>query len=305
MNLSGAGLMDRITAVLWSMSRPRLPLELLVLRPGYVEALSWLDGPARDSGATLPQLLGDRWPRLGRTRKAASVRLLHRLRRLEALRVVRFARFPPEATVERDQARGSKLGRPPSGKWVLTESGKEFQGARLSLELAKKFGREIGSVKPGRVHVPHMGTPVVLLVNIEPVREDFVGLDRMLRGPAIGLVKPATAVALQEWARNSRIIPDWKALQTLRAKHPRDSTGEYSIPEMLALKPWHPAVRRAHRRAETHHLLIVLDLNPAYWDNLPIEELERLRREYLAARGRRDRAFARARITRHQSLVLP
>jgi hypothetical protein len=62
----------------------------------------------------------------------------------------------------------------------------------------------------------------------------------------------------------------------LREKHPKESTPELSIPERVALKDWSPAVRAAQRRLEGHRVIICLEVNPAYWDDLPIEQLERL-----------------------------
>lgn len=284
------------------MSRPKLALEQLVLRPGYAEAMSALHGLFLDSGVTLPQLHEQVRRGVATPRKAGTVRLLHRLRRLEAEGLVRFDRYAPEFMREAARQSPKSRGRPPSGRWILTKAGAEFWDARLSLELAHRTVAAINSTPGARIHVPQVGTPTLLMVNIEPVRHDHVGLRLMLEGPSIALAEPAKRTALREWARNPRIIPDWKALHTLRDKHPRDNTGEYTIPEMLALKPWHPDVRRAHRRAERHRVLLVLDLNPAYWDNLPIDELQRLREEYLAARRRRDRAFARARARDAQGL---
>jgi hypothetical protein len=280
------------------MSRPTLTLEQLVLRPGYVEAMSALHGLFRDSGATLPTLYEQCKRGLGTPRKAATVRLVHRLRRLEKEGLVRFDRFAPEYLRIESKGQDRERGRPPSGRWILTAQGVEYWDARLSLEIAKRSAAAILKTPSARIHVPQVATPTVLIVNCEPVREDFVGLRRMLEGPSMGLSRPARQVALQEWARNPRVIPDWKALHTLRDKHPRDSTGQFTIPELLALKPWHPAVRRAHRRAERHRLIIVLDLNPAYWDDLPINELELLRKDYLGARRRRDLAFSRAKKVR-------
>jgi hypothetical protein len=285
------------------MSRPALPLEALVLRPGYVEAMSALHGLFQDAGATLPTLYEQCKRGLGSPRKAATVRLLHRLRRLEQEGLVRFEPFAPEYLPEAKGAAPGR-GRPPSGRWVLTEKGVEYWDARLSLEVAKRSAEAILKTPGARIHVPQVATPTVLIVNCEPVRDDFVGLP-MLEGPSMGLARPARQVALQEWARNPRLIPDWKALHTLRAKHPRGNTGEYTIPERLALKPWHPAVRGAHRRVERHRMLVVLDLNPAYWDDLPIDELQALRRDYLAARRRRDLAFARARKASQGTAVAP
>jgi hypothetical protein len=283
------------------MSRPTLTLEQLVLRPGYVEAMSALHGLFRDSGATLPTLYEQCKRGLGTPRKAATVRLVHRLHRLGKEGLVRYDPFAPEYLRMETKGRDRGRGRPPSGKWVLTEEGVDYWDARLSLEVAKRTAAAILKTPGARIHVPQVATPTVLIVNCEPVREDFIGLRRMLEGPSIVLGRPARQVALQEWARNPRIISDWKALQTLKAKHPRDNTGEYTIPERLALKPWHPAVRGAYRRAEKHRLLVVLEVNPAYWDDLPIEELELLRKDYLAARKRRDLAFARARKARQSA----
>jgi hypothetical protein len=283
------------------MSRPTLTLEQLVLRPGYVEAMSALHGLYRDSGATVPTLYETCKRGLGTQKKAATVRLVHRLHRLEKEGLVRFDSFAPEYLLMQSKGRDRQRGRPPSGKWVLTKQGVDYWDARLSLEIAKRSAAEILETPGARIHVPQVATPTVLIVNCEPVRDDFVGLRRMLEGPVMGLAGPARQVALQEWSRNPRLIPDWKAHRTLMDKHPRDNTGEYTIPERLALKPWHPAVRGAHRRVERHRMLIVLDLNPAYWDDLPVDQLQLLRKDYLSARKRRALAFARAKKARQEA----
>ena len=280
------------------MTRPTLSLEDLVLRPGYVETLSVLEGTFSEKGATLPQLTRALAEKLEKTRKRTSVMLLHRLRRLEKSGIVRFERFDPEYRESKIEGADQVSGRPPSGRWVLTEKGKSHREARLSIQIVRRAAEAILSTPPERIHVPAVGTPTVLVANLEPVRNDFVGLRLLNEGPSLGLDRPAQGTALQEWARNPRIIAEWKSLQELRKKYPKDVKTEFSIPEYLALKAWHPTVRRAHRRVERHRLWIVLEVNPAYWDNLPIERLEELRREYVRAHRRNE--LARSRFRRKQ-----
>jgi hypothetical protein len=278
------------------MSRPALTLESLVIRPGYAEAMSMLVGQFKKTGATLPQLVESIHSTLGKPGRLVSVWLLHRLKRLAAERLVRYVPFAPEFLREHRKDLQGRRGRQPSGKWVITEYGADYWDARLSVEIAKKMAGTVLSTPDERKHVTQVATPTVLIVNLEPVRKNFLGLRKLLEGPSIGLTNPARETALQVWAQNPRIAADWKALQTLRRRFPKDTSKPYTIPEWLALKAWHPAVRRAHRKVEKHTIVIGAEVNPAYWDDLPIERLEAMRSEYLAQE--RVRRSAEARIRR-------
>lgn len=277
------------------MPRPKLSLTDLVLRPGYVEILGHLRGEFLESGAAVPELTGALHVRKGASRHVRSVWLRHRLKTLERYGLVRYVALDPEYLKALRERRRTGKGNQASGKWILTEEGLFFWDHRLSIAYSSEIASVLKATPDARVHVPRVGTPTVAVVNTEPVLPDFVGLRELLEGPSLLLTDPARETALHEWARNPRIIADWKALQTLRKKHPRQTDAELSIPEMLSLREWHPDVRRAHRRAERHRLVLVIDMNPAYWDDLPIQRLEDLRREYVRARRFRSRVEARIR----------
>jgi hypothetical protein len=277
------------------MPRPVLTMEATVIRPGYAEAMSMLLGKFRDSGATLPELAATAaaHSRDGRSPRASSSWLLPRLKRLEAWGLVQYVRFPYEFLREQRSSSVGRRGKVSLGKWIVTPRGADFWDARLSVEIAKDFARAILTTSEDREHVTQLGAPTLLIVNCEPIRKDFLGLRLLLDGPTMGFTAPARATALQVWAQNPRFVADWKALQTLRREFPRDTSHPFTTPEFLALKAWKPAVRRAYRKVEKHRLVFCVEMNPAYWDNLPIEELEQLRKEYVVAKRKRDAAFAR------------
>lgn len=267
------------------MVRPHLTLEQLVLRPGYVEAYSVLVGLTEDGAATLPEIVSKAGPRFrrGRSARVATVEMHHKLRRLAASGIVERVPLAFEFLAEERKVNPGRRGKLPEGRWKLTAFGREYYDARLSIELANRLGRSVVETPSPRKHVTQLAVPTVLLVNTESLRDDHLLRRELMEnpGPTMGFTRPAQETALHAWAANSRIIADWKALHALREKHPRDNSGGYTIPQMLALKPWHPSVRAAHRRLERHRMIIVLEVNPANWDDLPIERLGELRKEHL------------------------
>jgi hypothetical protein len=277
------------------MSRPVLALEHLVIRPGYAEALSLLVGKFKKSGATLPALVSELRPPPGRPRRLLSAQLHHKLQGLAHEKLVEYVPFAAE--FQRNERLGGmrSKGRAPSGKWIITTRGADYWASRLSIELANGFSEAIRSTPDERKHVTNIGMPTVLLVNCGPIRKDSIGLRRLIEGPTLGIRKAAQEIALEIWAQSSRVAADWKALQTLRQKFPRDESRVFTTPEWLALKEWPVPVRRAHRKVEKHRVLICLELNPAYWDNLPIDRLDQKREEYADLQRQRKHALARRR----------
>lgn len=182
----------------------------------------------------------------------------------------------------------------------MTQRGHDFQSARLSVDLGNRYVELIRSTPMQFLDTIQIAIPNLLLVNCGLLSQDrFWKRELSDLGPTLAFTEPAKQTALKVWAQDPRVAADWKALQTLREKFPKDRSGEYSAPDYLALKAWRPVVRAAHRRAERHRLLICLEVDPAYWDNLPIETLDRLTKEHTAWK-RRFAALTRARIRREE-----
>ncbi|MCI4331372.1 MAG: hypothetical protein L3K19_05945 [Thermoplasmata archaeon] len=270
-------------------------------RPGYAEAISLLQGRFRKSGATLPALVAAMIEHNGGSKKLESVRIFQRLRRLAEDGLVKYVAFAPEfSRKERLEGKNSR-GRSPSGKWALTARGVDYAPARLSIEIANKIATEIRSTPSEAMHVTAIGTPTLLLVNCGPLRKDVHGRRLLMEGPTMGFTRPAQETALQIWAQNPRVAADWKALRTLRERFPMDRSRPFTAPEYVALKAWPPPVRRAHRRTEKHRVIICAEVNPAHWDNLPIDRLEQMGSEYARhqrIRRARRKAFERAELAK-------
>jgi hypothetical protein len=262
------------------MSRPRLTSEDLVLRPRYVKLLAHLFEPESRTGISFSQLCDQlRLPR-GALGKPGRVAVSQSLSRLRTEGIVDFQKFSSDSTL-RDRApylRSGK-GRPASGVWTLAPKGRELWDLLSAVHAKRNLIRDISPISANRIHLVLAGEPTILVMNTDPSNVDKGLYDGPLLGAEGSLARGALELAIYHWAASPQVKSDWKALQTLKRKHPRDYSRHYSIQEGLKFKFWPPTVRSALRRTAKHTIWVVLEMNPAFWDTLPIERLEHVTAE--------------------------
>lgn len=282
------------------MGRPPLSVEDRVLRPGYVEILALLAAVEHPSGLTGPQLVSDSFrihadERESRARR--SVRLSRCLVQLRRAGVIEPVAFAPEASLS-DRWMGKPIGkgRAPANYWRLTEHGRTLWKGLSAARFIRSLVARWSEVPASELHLLTLGDPSILFVNARHKGSGGALYDPPTSSDILALERAGRDLAIWHWAGNPRVASDWKALQSLKKRYPRDYGRDYPIPESLQHRFWNPKVRWAFGKTARHTMWVVLELNPAYWDSLPIERLERVTKH--RSREARIAAIYRAKATR-------